>query len=315
MEFVRTMMQTEDQIRITEDILRLKKQKGVHIFAHCYQSAAVRKAADHVLETLEMAFAVSQVEGDTVIVCAARSVGETVKILNPHKRVLIPRPEAECALSAQMLPRHIRAMRSAYPDAAVVCFINSSAAVKAQSDVCCTASSAVRIVRSLKAGRVIFAPDRNLAKYMADRVPEKEIIAFSGYCPVHEKADETDVSAARAKYPGAKLLVSPQCADEVVKSADFAGGTDELMAFAGNSLGEKFVLGAEASIPEILAENEAEKSFYPLSDAMTCPSMKLIALDDVLNCILNDEYEVQIEPEELTLARRAMGRMLKVLLM
>ncbi|MCL2408838.1 MAG: quinolinate synthase NadA [Oscillospiraceae bacterium] len=295
-----------------EQILALKKEKKALILAHYYQPMEIQEIADHVCDSFEMARRARDAEEELLIICGVKFMAESAKILNPGKTVLLPAPDAGCPMADMIEPEDVLALRAKYPDAAVVCYVNSSAAVKAVSDICCTSSSAEKIVRTVPEKRVIFVPDRNLGAYVASCVPEKEIILFEGFCPTHDRIQEKDAIAAKSAYPEAKFLIHPECRTEVLQYADYIGSTAGIINAALESGAEAFVIGTEIAIVERLKVLAPEKKFYPMTTSFICPNMKKCRLSDVLNSLENGEFEITLEPEEIRLAQDTLQRMVEL---
>jgi len=211
-----------------------------------------------------------------------------------------------------IVPDDVLALRKLYPEAAVVCYVNSSAAVKAVSDICCTSSSAERIVRALPEKQIIFIPDRNLGAYIAKKVPEKEFIFHPGYCPVHDCINTTDVQTAREKHPNAKLLAHPECQGTVLNLADYVGSTAEIIDYALKSDCIDFIIGTEYGVAEHLSKLAPEKNFYPLTSTFECEDMKKVKLTDVLASLETGRHEMTLSADEIKAAKGSLERMVNV---
>ena len=290
-------------------ILALKDEKKALILAHYYQTMDIQEIADHVCDSFEMACRARDAKETLLVICGVRFMAESAKILSPGKTVLMPSPGAGCPMADMVVPEDVMALRKQYPDAAVVCYVNSSAPVKAVSDICCTSSSAVKIVRDLPEKRIIFIPDRNLGAYVASEVPEKEIILFDGFCPAHDRITEKDAVTAKETYPGAKLLVHPECRMEVLRQADYVGSTAGIIKEALETSAGEFIIGTESEVTMRLAALAPSKKFYPLISDFLCPDMKKIKLSDVYNSLLNGEHEIAVEADEIEAAGRSLERM------
>ena len=287
-----------------------KAAQAALVLAHYYQTMDIQEIADHVCDSFEMARLARSAGEELLIICGVRFMAESAKILNPGKKVLMPTAGAGCPMADMISPEDVVALRSKYPDAAVVCYVNSSAAVKAVSDICCTSSSAEKVVRSLPEKRIVFIPDRNLGAFVAAKVPEKEIIMHSGYCPVHDRVGEMDVMNAKIKHEGAKLLVHPECREEVLRHADHIGSTAEIIQTALSSDAREFIIGTEAEVAERLSNLAPEKAFYPLTDDFICGDMKTITLPDVLRCLREGVVEIKLDTEVIEAARKSLDRMI-----
>ena len=290
-------------------ILALKEEKGALILAHYYQTMDVQEIADHVCDSFEMARLAREAKKNMLVICGVRFMAESAKILNPGKTVLLPSPGAGCPMADMIAPGDVTALRKKYPDAAVVCYVNSSAAVKAVSDVCCTSSSAIKIVRSLPSMQIIFVPDRNLGAYVASRAPEKKIILFDGCCPAHDRVTENDAIAAKERRPGVKLLVHPECRMEVLRHADYIGSTAGIIKEALESPAAEFVIGTEIGVIERLEALAPEKEFYPLRSGFLCADMKKTGLRDIYNALDRGGFEITLGQDEIEAAARSLERM------
>ena len=296
---------------LQQKIIDLKKEKNALILAHYYQTMDIQEVADHVCDSFDMAQRAHTAEQELLIICGVHFMAESAKLLNPDKTVLLPVLDAGCPMADMITPEDVIALREKYPEAAVVCYVNSSAAVKAVSDVCCTSSSAERIVRALPENQIIFIPDRNLGTYISSKVTGKEFIFHEGYCPVHDIIGVDDVLAAMKAHPGAMLLVHPECQKEVLGHADFVGSTAEIIREALNSEEDEFIIGTELGVAEHLAGLAPEKRFYPLTSDFVCDDMKKTHLEDVLHTLETGKYEMTLSVEEINAAKRSLERMVK----
>ena len=297
---------------IQERILALKEEKKALILAHYYQTIDIHEIADHVCDSFEMARRAFDAQEELLIICGVRFMAESAKIFNPKKTVLLPSPGAGCPMADTITPDDVIKLRSQYPDAAVVCYVNSSSAVKAVCDICCTSSSAEKIVRALQEKQIIFVPDRNLGSFIASKVPEKEIILFDGCCPIHDCITENDVIIAKNAYPGAKFFVHPECRNEVLRQADYIGSTAGIIKEALESPSAEFVIGTEIGVVERLASLAPEKKFHPLRSGFLCADMKKTRLSDVLYSLENIEFKVKLGKEEIKAARKSLERMIEM---
>jgi len=297
---------------LKEKIVSLKKAKGALILAHYYQAMDIQDIAVHVCDSFEMAQRAHGAEDDLLVICGVHFMAESAKILSPGKTVLLPSPDAGCPMADMVTPGDVVALREAYPDAAVMCYVNSSASVKAVCDICCTSSSAVRIARALPEKRIVFVPDRNLGAYVSLKVPEKEFILFDGCCPVHDCVGEDDVLAAKREHPGASLLVHPECRESVLAHADHIGSTSEIIKAALGSGANEYIIGTEAGVVEHLAALAPGKRFYPLKSGFICEDMKMTKLSDVLYSLESGNHEITMVAEVLSAARRSLERMVEL---
>ncbi|MDE7229430.1 MAG: quinolinate synthase NadA [Oscillospiraceae bacterium] len=298
---------------IQERILSLKKEKDVCILAHCYQTHDILEVADFVGDSFGLAQKAQKVGNKTVMMCGVRFMAETVKILCPEKRVLLPEPGAGCPMAEQLDVQMLSQLKKSYPGYAVVAYINTTAELKTLCDVCVTSSSAPKIIKNMPEDKILFIPDRNLGSYIAKQCPEKEIVTVHGCCPTHARFTAKDVEQAKEEHPGALLLVHPECDAQVVALADFVGSTTEIMDFAKNSDAERFIIGTENSIVQHLGIDCPEKQFFPLSKDFICNNMQLTKLSSVLHC-LNDVGGEEIDMDENTrlAAKKSIDRMLEL---
>lgn len=297
---------------LQERILELKKEKNALLIAHYYQTMDIQEIADHVGDSFRLACLAKEADERILVLCGVRFMAESAKILNPDKTVLLPSADAGCPMADMIEPEDVIQLRRIYPDAAVVCYVNSSAEVKAVSDVCCTSSSAERIVRGLPNDRIIFIPDRNLANYVATQVPEKEIITFDGYCPTHHKVREEEVLAAKRIYPKASVLVHPECREEVLRHADFIGSTASIINEAECSDSETFIIGTEIGVTERLKALNPDKRFISVSNRLICPNMKKTKLIDIVNALEKNQFQINLDPNIIDAARGSLEKMLQI---
>lgn len=298
--------------QLQEEIRALKRRNNAIILAHYYQTMDIQDAADIVGDSLELARHAQRATQDVIVLCGVRFMAESAKLLNPGKTVLLPAPDAGCPMADMVRPEHVRALRQQHPDAAVVCYINSSAAVKAECDICCTSSSSVKIVRSLPHKKIIFVPDRNLGAYTASQVPEKEFILFDGFCHVHQGISAADVRAARAARPGAQLLVHPECRPEVLAHADYIGSTAGILRYVEDSPEQEFIIGTEVGVVERLRRLHPEKNVCLLSPHMLCPNMKKTTLAHVRDSLRDGVTNINLPPSQTERARVSLERMVQV---
>jgi len=297
---------------LQKKILRRKAEKNALILAHYYVPIAVQDVADHVCDSFEMAKRAKAADTDLIIICGVRFMGESAKILSPDKKVLLPAPDAGCPMANMVTPEDVLALRAAHPNAAVMCYVNSSAAVKAVSDICCTSSSALRVARSLEEREIIFVPDQNLGRYTAQQVPEKTFILHDGFCPTHNRIRAADVEQAKASHPDAVFAAHPECREEVLAYADFIGSTAEILVFARETDAPEILIGTELGILERLQRELPEKRIYSVSAAFLCPNMKKVTAEALLRCLETETYEVRLAPEEIAAAQRSLERMVRV---
>lgn len=298
---------------IQERILKLKKEKEVCILAHCYQTHDILEIADHVGDSFGLAQQAAKTSASAVIMCGVRFMAETVKILCPEKRVLLPEADAGCPMAEQLDGEMLSQLKAKYPDHAVAAYINTTAELKTLCDVCVTSSSAAKIIGKMPEDKILFIPDKNLGSYIAAQCPEKTIVTVHGCCPTHAGFTVRDVEKAKSAHPDALFLVHPECAAEVVAKADFVGSTTEIMSFAKNSDKTEFIIGTENSIVQHLGIDCPEKRFYPLSKDFICHNMQLTKISSVLHCLEGTGGEEILLDEDTRLAaKRSIDRMLEL---
>ncbi|MCI6243887.1 MAG: quinolinate synthase NadA [Agathobacter sp.] len=298
---------------LQDEIIRLKKEKDVCILAHAYQSHDIWEVADYVGDSYGLSKQAAAASQKTVLMCGVRFMAETVKILSPEKKVLLSNPDAGCPMAEQMDVELISGVKEKYPDYTVVAYINTTSALKTICDVCVTSSSAVQIVKNIENKNILFIPDCNLGKWVADQVLEKNIKLLQGGCPTHVRMSKHDVEKARAAHPDAILLVHPECLPEVSALADYRGSTTGIMDYAKKSDAKEFIIGTENSIVQHLQFECPDKKFYPLSKDCVCHNMKLTTLADVYQCVLGTGgEEILLEDEIREKAGRCINTMLEL---
>ena len=294
-----------------DEILALKKERQATILAHNYQSPQVQDVADLVGDSLELSRAAARLDSPVIVFCGVDFMAETAAILSPGKRVVLPEKGAYCPMAHMITPEELQVFKAQHPDAAVVCYVNSTAEIKAESDVCCTSANGVQVVKSLSEKKVIFIPDRNLAAYVA-RHTDKQIIPGNGYCYVHDHLTIEQVRAARAAHPRAELLVHPECRPEVIDQADYVYSTAGMGRHAKSSPAREFIIGTEVGMIYRLKKENAGKEFYPLSESAICHNMKKTDLAKLRQALQTLEPRVEVPKEVASRARKAIERMLAV---
>jgi quinolinate synthase len=293
-------------------IRELKKKRNAVILAHLYQWPPVQDIADFVGDSLDLSKMARDTDADIILFCGVYFMAETAKILSPNRMVLLPEIDAGCPMADMITPEDVDRMRKENPEAAVVCYVNSSAKVKARSDICCTSSNAVKVVQSLKERKIIFIPDQNLGHYVSRFVPDKEFTFPKGFCPTHHRILIKDVKNAKAAKPGVLVLVHPECRPEVVDVADFVGSTSQIITYVEKSHEREFIIGTESGILYPLHKRCPNKRFYTLHAAMVCPNMKKTSLESVYRALTQDKYPIDVEPSVRLKAKKSLDRMLSV---
>ena len=285
--------------QLQDEILRLKKEKDICILAHAYQGHEILEVADYTGDSYGLSQQAAKAPQKNVLMCGVRFMAETVKILSPEKKVYLSNSGAGCPMAEQLDLEGLRKLKAEYPDHAVVAYINTTSELKTECDVCVTSSSAVQICSKLENDKILFIPDPNLGRFVAEKLPEKTFAFYKGGCPRHIVVSAKDVEKAKQAHPDALLLVHPECREEVVEKADYVGSTTGIMDFAKKSPNKEFIIGTENSIVEHLQFECPDKKFYPLSVMLTCMNMKITTLMDIYNCLKGTGGEVIELPENV----------------
>jgi quinolinate synthase len=301
----------KDASFIHDEILRLKKDQHAIILAHNYQTADVQDIADLTGDSLELSRAAATMDGDVIVFCGVDFMAETAAIISPEKTVLLPANDACCPMADMITADELKLVKSRHPEAAVVCYVNTTAEVKAESDICCTSSNAVKVVNSLKDDQIIFVPDRNLGLY-TQRFTKKEILPWEGFCTVHDRITPDHVRKAHDLYPDAVILVHPECRPEVIDLADHVASTSGIIRQVCNSAEKEFIIGTEVGILHRLARECPTKRCYPLSQAAICTNMKKTDLNKIRNALISLQPRITVPEEIAHRARCAIERMLAV---
>lgn len=298
---------------IIEEIQSLKKEKNAVILAHYYVPDEVQAIADYIGDSFYLSKIATTVSEETIVFCGVSFMGESAKILNPGKTVLMPDANADCPMAHMALPEKIQKIRDTYEDVAVVCYINSTAELKTYADVCVTSANALKIVKALPNPNIFFIPDENLGRYVASMVPEKNFIFNDGFCHVHAAITASDVLAAKQKHPDAEVVVHPECRMEVLKHADYIGSTSGIIDYVtGTSRASQFIVATEMGVAYELRTRNPGKEFYPVHSQQICPDMKLITLEKVLKCLQTGSPAVEVTDELRQKSNISLNRMLEL---
>lgn len=295
---------------IARRIAELKAERNAVILAHNYQILEVQEVADFLGDSLGLSQQAAATDADVIVFCGVHFMAQTAKLLSPEKTVLMPDPSAGCPMADMIDPEQLRAFKAEHPGAPVVAYVNTTAEVKAESDICCTSANAVRIVESLEADTVLFIPDANLADWVA-RQTDKQVIAWGGYCPTHVRISPETVRYMREQHPEALFIVHPEARPEVVAMADEVASTSGMIKFAHATDARELIVGTEEGLVKRLQIELPEKTFYIVPHTI-CPNMKKTTAEKVLAALENMQYEIDVDPEIATRARRAVTRMLEV---
>ena len=297
---------------IINKINRLRKEKNAVILAHNYQLGEVQDIADFVGDSLGLSVEASRTSADIIVFCGVHFMAETAAILSPSKRVLMPDDNAGCPMADMITPEDVKRLRSQHPGAVVVAYVNTSAAVKAEVDYCCTSANAVKVVEKLKDREIIFVPDKYLGDYVSS-VTGKKLVLFNGYCPTHARILPEHILVAKKEHPSALVLAHPECRAEVLKLADKVASTEGMVKFVKASDAQSFIIATEVGLLHRLRKENPGKQFYPATDVATCPNMKLTTLEKVLWSLEEEKFEITVPPAIASKAKLAIDRMIQLL--
>ena len=297
---------------LIEKINKLKKEKNAVILAHCYQNVEIDEVADFVGDSLYLSRMARDTDADIIVFAGVSFMAETAKLLSPEKKVLLPRTESGCFMADMIDVEYLRKFKSEHPGVPAVCYVNSTAAVKAECDVCCTSSNALNIVKNLNVPEVLFLPDRYLGKWVESKLDGVKVTTYNGFCPTHLLIRPEDMENARKKYPNAKILAHPECHYEVSALADFVGSTKAIMDYVKNSDEKEFVIATEKGVVDRLTRDYPERKFYLIKDTIVCKNMKWNTLDDIYYSLLNEEYEITLDASVAKNAMACINRMFEM---
>ena len=298
----------QKKLRIEE----LKAAKNAVIMAHYYVEDEVQDIADYIGDSYYLSDMATKIDADVIVLCGVMFMGESAKVLNPDKKVLLPAADADCPMAHMATVERIREVRSQYEDVAVVCYVNSTAELKAASDVCVTSANALKIVKALPNKNIFFIPDQNLAHYIADQLPEKHFIFNDGYCHVHHTVTMEQITAAKQARPDALVLVHPECKPEVTAMADYIGSTSGIIKFATERDAKQFIVVTEMGVLHELKKRNPDKAFYVAGNMQVCPNMKKITLDTIIDALEQEKPEVVMDAALMDAAHKPMIRMLEL---
>jgi len=310
METIETSKDYKKKLR--DKILRLKKERNAYIVAHNYQNFEVQEVADILGDSLALSKAAIGTGADVVVFCGVDFMAESAKILNPEKKVLLPVREADCPMALMANAERVRKSKKQYPDAAVVCYVNSSAEVKAESDIACTSANAVQVVKSLPHKRILFVPDKNLGHYVQRFCPEKEIILWPGFCTTHIRITAQDVLNAKAKYPNAPFIVHPECPPDVIDLADHVCSTSGFSPYIAKSSAETFIIGTEVGMIFKLKKDHPTKRFVMPTEQFVCQTMKMTTLGWVAHALEVGEHDIEVPEPIRVRAEKTLRRMMDI---
>ena len=298
---------------LIEKINKLKKRHNAVILAHNYQRPEIQDLADFTGDSLGLSIKAADTDAEVIVFCGVKFMAETAVILSPQKTVLLPDENAGCPLADMITADQLRDLKQKHPDALVVCYVNSTAEVKAESDYCCTSANAVEVVSSLPKDKpVIFVPDRNLGQFANQRTG-RDLILWPGYCHVHVVITEDDIKNAKAEHPDAIVMAHPECTDPVKALSDELLSTGQMLRYAKQSEAEQFIIATETGIIHTLKTQNPGKEFFPAADKAICPNMKRITLEKVLWSLQDLQYKVTVPPDVRIKAKQALDRMVEIL--
>jgi len=296
---------------LQKEILKLKRELNAIIVAHNYQRAEVQDIADFTGDSLELARECVGTRAEVIVFCGVLFMAETAAILNPDTTVLLSHRDAGCPLADTIDMDSLREWKGRYPQAAVVAYVNTSAAIKAESDICCTSANGAEVVNAIPDQEILFIPDKNLGHYVSTRT-DKKVILYPGFCATHDNLSVEEVRAARQRYPEARVLVHPECRPEVIELADAALSTSQMLRYAKGSDARVFLIGTEEGMLHPLRKENPAKEFHLISDSLICPDMKMTTLETVIET-MKERKNVVTVPEEIRVrAKKAIDRMLAI---
>ena len=303
---------TGGEMDIINEIKKLKKEKNAVILAHYYTRNEVQEIADYIGDSYFLSEKARELQEDIIIMCGVYFMGESVKLLNPNKKVFIPDMNSDCPMAHMVTLEQIDKKRKEYEDLAVVCYVNSTAEIKSKSDVCVTSANAIKIVEKLENKNIFFIPDKHLGSYVASQIKDKNIILNDGYCPIHDALLEKEVNSLKTRYPKAEILVHPECKKEIVKLADFVGSTSGIINYVNKSSNQEFIICTELGILYELESKNPNKIFYYPEPNMECIDMKKITLENIYHTLLNEDNEIIIKDEIQIEAMKPLKKMLQL---
>ncbi len=300
-------------MNLIKEINELKKQKNAIILTHCYQNIEIDEVSDFVGDSFYLSKMASKTDADIIVFAGVYFMAQSAKLLSPNKKVLLPNLDSGCLMSDMITRDDLIAFKNKHPNLPVVCYINSTAEVKALSDVCCTSSNAIDVVKNLGAKEILFVPDTYLGKYVESKLDDVKVITYNGFCPTHLRIRINDIENARKNYPSAKILAHPECHSEVIKLCDFVGSTKEIMDFCQKSNHKQYIIATEKGVYDRLCrdniQNSWNKEFILINDNIVCPNMKKNTLENIYSTLLNETNEITIEDEVAKNAVKCIDKM------
>lgn len=296
--------------QLIEEIQRLKQEKDAVILAHYYLEDEIQAIADYIGDSYYLSEVATKIPQKVIVFCGVYFMGESAKILNPEKTVLMPDPSADCPMAHMVTAEKIQQVRAQYDDLAVVCYINSTAEIKQYADVCVTSANAMKIVRNLPQKNIFFIPDENLGRFVAKQVPEKNFIFNDGYCPVHVQMTGTLVAQAKAAHPDALVLAHPECTPDVLEQADYIGSTSGIIKYVTSSPAQQFIIATELGVLYQIRQSCPDKQCFSVLPEQICPDMRKNTLEKVAAVLRNFDHTVELDD---TMAQNALSSLQKML--
>lgn len=299
-------------ITVVERINKLKKEKKAVILAHCYQPVDIDLVADYVGDSLYLSRVAAKTDAEIIVFAGVFFMAQTAKILSPDKKVLLPQINAGCRMADMIDRTQLVEFKSKNPGVPVVCYVNSTAEVKAECDICCTSSNAVKVVKSLNTKKILFIPDTYLGKWVEKQLGNIEVITYPGFCPTHLMIRPDDIIKAKQKHPESLVLAHPECHMGVACLADYTGSTTGIMKFAKESSKKSFIIATEQGVTDRLKRDYPQKEFIPVKENIICPNMKMTSLNDIWGVLEHENNEITVNPEISRKAVKCIDRMLEV---
>ena len=298
---------------LVEKINTLKKEKNAVILAHCYQNVEIDEVADFVGDSLYLSRMAKETNADIIVFAGVSFMAETAKLLSPNKKVLLPRLEAGCFMANMINVDSLHQFKAIYPGIPSVCYVNSTAAIKAECDVCCTSSNALDVVKNLGSDEVLFLPDTYLGKWVEAKLNGKvKVHTYNGFCPTHLRLRAEDVEKSRIEHPNSKILAHPECHQTVSSLADFVGSTKDIMEYVKNTDFKEYTIATEKGVYDRLQRDYKDKTFYLLKDTLVCQNMKWNTLEDIYNSLLREEHEITLDKETTEKAMACINKMFEI---
>lgn len=301
-----------DKAQIIQKINKLKKEKNAIVLAHTYQNIEIDEVADFSGDSLYLSRQAAAANADIIVFAGVYFMAETAKILSPDKTVLLPNLSAGCAMADKINAAQLREFKKNHPGRPVVCYVNSTAEVKAESDICCTSANALNVVKSLNAKEVLFVPDKHLGAYAQSQIEGVKVITYPGFCPVHHAITVDDIKEKKLLYPDAKVMVHPECPDAVTQTADFVGSTTAIIKAVKQSKAQEFIIVTEKGVVQRLERDCPDKKFVLINEKAVCETMKLLHLEDILRSLENNEYEIKVDEKIAARALKSIDRMISI---